>query len=535
MQKKLQYILLALIVLGGFILRIYNINGLPATLNPDEASLGYNAFSILRTGTDEHGVKLPLALQAFGDWKLPVYSYLDAISIFFLGVSKLSVRLPSILAGTGMIILIYFVSLEIFRTKKIALLSSLFLAINPWSVFFSRGAYEVNAATFIFLGGFLLMLLFLRIKKVYLLFFSFLCFGVSMFTQHNYILFVPLFVVITLLTQRKKYRIERGFLAAALFLAVLIICSYVSLFQGGARKASNLSVFNSKAVLYERSEKIRGDNAVKYKLIDKILYNKVYAGVYQFSLNYFSAYSSEILFDHGGARLTHNLGDIGYFYIIDAGLFLSGLFFLIWKREKRILLLLLPWFLIVPIPSAVTTEHTGTRLFTMVPVFILITSYGAYSFIDSIKSRKLQLVAGLGVAGLVLISFIYFANFYFVHFNTQRMSFWRYGYEDAVKIALLHKDYKIVIRGPENFPYIYFLLYDKYDPITFRKEVSYLPPTKEGLLFVSGYGRYKFVSKIDYKNLHKKTIYFDDQVFKNNYPALTLPSGDVIMKYHIVN
>jgi len=54
-MKKLWWISLLVVVLGGAFLRLYKIDSNPPALNWDEVSHGYNAFSILRTGADEWG------------------------------------------------------------------------------------------------------------------------------------------------------------------------------------------------------------------------------------------------------------------------------------------------------------------------------------------------------------------------------------------------------------------------------------------------------------------------------------------------
>lgn len=533
MRKIIIPVLFIVIIFFAYVLRSVNINSLPATLNPDEAALGYNAFSILKTGADEHGAQIPLALQSFGDWKLPVYSYLDTIPLGIFGISKLSIRLPSIIAGTVSVVLAYFIALKLFKKKGLALLASLIFAINPWSIFFSRGAYEVNVATAIFLGGALLLLHSLGTKKAYLFLFSAFLFGLSMFTYHTYIVFTPLFVFSVLFFFRDKYSITRYNLFAFCILLLIIIFSFVTLSQGGNKKATNLNVFNDKEALFNRADKLRGDNSLENKELDKVIYNKYSAGFYQFTLNYLNAYSPSVLFDKGGERLTHNIGDIGFFYIIDSAFFITGLFFLIWKKDKKSLLFLIPWLILAPIPSAITREHTGTRLFTLVPPMILVSSYGLYNFFEVIKARSVRWVA-IGIMSLLIcLSFTYFANYYFVHFNTQRMLFWKYGYEDAVKLSQKYPDYKVVMRGPENFPYIYFLLYESYDPNKFRKEVVYYPETPEGFVYVKSFGRYEFVNEVDYNKQTPKTLYIDDINKTNGLPGIRLPNGDVVMKYYI--
>ena len=67
-------ILLILITLLSFLLRVVNINFPP--LLWDEAALGYNAYSIIKTGMDEFGKFLPLIFKSFGDYKPGLYVYL---------------------------------------------------------------------------------------------------------------------------------------------------------------------------------------------------------------------------------------------------------------------------------------------------------------------------------------------------------------------------------------------------------------------------------------------------------------------------
>lgn len=532
MKKNLAFLLG--IGFFAFLLRIIYINVLPATLNIDEAALGYNAFSILKTGADEHGVFLPLSMQSFGDWKMPGYSYVDVFSIALLGVSKLSVRLPSILAGTISVFLIYFIALSLFKNRTIGLVSSLFFAISPWSIFFSRGAYEVNVATAFFLGGVLLLLKYLEKRSVLYIISSYILFSLTLFTYHSYLLLTPLFVLVILFLHRGAFIKKSSFVIPSLVFVIVVVSSFFILSQGGGKKTSNLNIFSDKQVIYNRADKVRGDAAQnKNVLLEKVLYNKYAAGFYQLGQNYVGAFAPTVLFDKGGERLTHNIGNIGYFYLSDALFFLLGIFFLVWKREKKILLTILPWIILAPIPSALTSEHTGTRLYPLVPPLILVCSYGFYQSIVMFKKRWQKTLVAIIFSGIVFVGFVYFLNYYFVHFNTQRMVFWKYGYEDAVKISQKYPNYDVVMRGPENFPYIYFLLYNKYDPKKFREEVVYYPVTDEGFLRVKSFGKYEFPDIINYDKQKNNTIYFDDINISNLLPAIKLPSGDIMMKYNV--
>src|SRR3990167_6882179 len=144
-NKLISFMLLLIIVLGAG-LRLFWLDKSPPSLNWDEAALGYNAFSILKTGKDEFAKKLPLSLRSFDDFKPAIYSYTAIPFIKYLGLNTTSVRLPSIISGTIIVLLAYLFARHFFKNHKVALLASFLVAIEPWSVHFSRVAFEANLA-----------------------------------------------------------------------------------------------------------------------------------------------------------------------------------------------------------------------------------------------------------------------------------------------------------------------------------------------------------------------------------------------------
>ena len=167
MKKLLNWKLsLLLIVILSVFLRFFLLDKIPGTLNPDEAALGYTSFSLLKAGIDEHGRFLPLALQSFGDWKLPGYSYLSILPVILFGLNAFSVRFISAASGVIGVIFIYLIVENLFKKRNLSLLTALFYAISPWNIFFSRTAYEVNLATTLFLVGLFVFLNLLTPVKI---------------------------------------------------------------------------------------------------------------------------------------------------------------------------------------------------------------------------------------------------------------------------------------------------------------------------------------------------------------------------------
>src|SRR3989344_2428644 len=161
-------IILAIIVLA-FILRFNKLGQVPLSLNWDETSNAYNAYSILKTGRDEYGKLLPLYNRSFDDYKPPMYMYLNVPTVAVFGLTSFAARLPSAFFGFLTVLLIYFLTKKLFEIdksdsslithsshealakwdhslpKNLALLAMLMLAISPWHLQFSRVGFEAIA------------------------------------------------------------------------------------------------------------------------------------------------------------------------------------------------------------------------------------------------------------------------------------------------------------------------------------------------------------------------------------------------------
>src|SRR3989344_4548439 len=107
--------LLILIVFVGLILRFYQLGVNPPSLTWDEASQGYNAYSILKTGADEYGNKFPISIRSFDDYKPALYTYLAVPGIAIFGLNEFAVRVPSALIGVLSILAIYFLVKELLQ------------------------------------------------------------------------------------------------------------------------------------------------------------------------------------------------------------------------------------------------------------------------------------------------------------------------------------------------------------------------------------------------------------------------------------
>ena len=81
----------------------------------DEVAFGYNAYSLGIDGKDEFGKFLPIVyLESFGDYKPPVYAYLDIIPVKVFGLTPFAVRFPSAFFGVLTVLLTFFLTKRLF-------------------------------------------------------------------------------------------------------------------------------------------------------------------------------------------------------------------------------------------------------------------------------------------------------------------------------------------------------------------------------------------------------------------------------------
>ncbi len=227
-----RYKLLLAILLVASVLRLWNLGSFPPHLRNDEAALGYNAYSILSTGKDEHGEFLPLIFKSFGDWKPGLYVYLTIPFVALLGFSEVVVRLPSALVGIVSVALIYGIVLQLFKKELIALSSAFLLSVSPIFMPFSRGAWEVNVSLGLTLAGIYFFLISLKSSKFLLL--SAAAFGLTFLCSHGAKFSTPVIVSLLVLISFAEFKkIPKKISLMSLLIILLLAATVVLSFRQG--------------------------------------------------------------------------------------------------------------------------------------------------------------------------------------------------------------------------------------------------------------------------------------------------------------
>ena len=98
----------------AFVLRFYNFTLVPPSLNWDEVSIGYNAYSILKSGKDEWNQFLPLHFKSYGEYKLPAQVYISIPGIYLFGLNEFGVRITPVIYGTVTVFIMFFLWRNLF-------------------------------------------------------------------------------------------------------------------------------------------------------------------------------------------------------------------------------------------------------------------------------------------------------------------------------------------------------------------------------------------------------------------------------------
>ena len=148
MNSKITKIVLFAVLALAFFLRVYKVNSIPPSLNWDETSIAYNAYSILKSGRDEWGRLLPLNFKSYGEYKLPAQIYASIPGIAVFGLNELGVRITPVIYGTLTVLLLFFLAKEISKSYRVGILSAFLLAISPWHIQLTRASFESSFSVF---------------------------------------------------------------------------------------------------------------------------------------------------------------------------------------------------------------------------------------------------------------------------------------------------------------------------------------------------------------------------------------------------
>jgi len=483
---KYKFILIIIFSLGLF-LRLFNLASHPVNLNRDELAIGYNAYSLINTSYDEHGQgPWPLAFESFGDYKLPGLIYMTTIPVKLYGLNAFSVRLPNAIFGSLLILIVYFLAKEIFKSKKAAIYTSIFIALSYWHIHGSRSAYEPIVALTLSTASFLFLLK--SKKRPIWLFLTILFSMLSFYIYNSPLIIVPLILISYLVLNRKYYFKNLTITLVNLTFFILGMIVFIQLTKQVSLARSHTTVFVQPQLVETINQNIHYLHTGGWPLpIARMISNKPTEILLALSKNYLSAFNPTYLFATGDDNPWHNLVNIniGNLNLIFLPLFLFGLYQLKKTKIKSSSQYSFLWLYLLfsPIPNAICIDSPVTnRLMDFHLSIILISVFGLMHLSRKLKFLTLAIYFGL---------FTYFiAGYWFIH--SHRLSpFW----EDKTNVLMyqvknIANNYdRIYITNSLDVGYIFLVFYYQYDPALFQSQAGWV---NDGFTRVVSLDKYSF-------------------------------------------
>lgn len=478
MSKRPFFILIGILLVAA-VLRFYQLTTIPPSLEWDEVATGYDAYSILKTGRDQYGNFLPLTIRSLDDYKPPLYTYLTVASIAVFGWNDFAVRFPAAFLGVLAILTTYGMVQILFSNSKLALLATLFLAISPWHVNFSRLALETNSTIFFTTAAVWAFLL--GLKKSWFLPISAILFGLNLFLYHNARVFVPLLGLTLLILYFKELTKHK----IALVISLVIICIFLIRLIPIATSIEGQMRFNGTSI-FSTATPLEIDEAKKmyagWRVIDNqnglSLYGTLFHNQYVlFGLRLFHNYLTHFdpnfwVFTNDYPR--HHVPEMGVIYFVDLPLFFIGLYFLIRNGNKKALVLFAAWMFFAPIAAAVTRDVPhALRVELMLPMFQIAIAFGVVGLLNLLKSKKnWRSFLILTLASFYFLNVSFFLHKFLFHYGRETSKYWQYGRREAALFTdSIKENYaKVIVSTKLEQPHMFFLYYLKYDPAKYLQE-----------------------------------------------------------------
>jgi len=461
-----------LILLLAIFLRFFRLTKSPPSLNWDETAIGYNAYSILKTGRDEWGVKLPLlGFESFGEYKLPVFIYAMVPTIKMFGLNAFGVRFMPALFGVIGVLLTYLLVKELFKNKPLALISSFLLATSLWHLQITRVAFEAGLAQFFII----LTILFLAkmSKKWYFLPLAALMACLAVYTYNSSRIFIPLFFIVAfLLSPKRFFESKKGLILTILIIIIFAAPLLLRFNEPVVQGRYKLISIQNDAGFVLRINDARGNLLEKNwpSFLARAIHNKGTHYLWEFGQNYLAHFSPRYLFLTGAGHSQHSIPGFGQilvmwlpFFVLGVGVFLKKIIKKPWPAG-----LILAQILISPVAASTTNNAIphALRTFCSLPAWQILIALGLWQTWSWLKNKKSRKVFLLGLFVLFLINFGFYFYDYHWFYPQGCASDWQYGYKQAIDYVWKNKDDydKVFFSRDYGEPYIFFLFHSQYNP-----------------------------------------------------------------------
>lgn len=449
-SKKFKYLLYLIIIFVACFIRSIYLDKIPASLNYDEASIGYESYSLTKYGIDRNGFSFPIHFISWGSGQNVLYAYILIPFIKILGLTTFSVRLPMLIISCLSLIVAYYLFKEIFKDK--IMIPMLLFAIIPWHFMKSRWALESNIFPDIILFSIYLLTKFHNTKNKKYLYINTIILGISLYSYGTSYVFVPIYFILNYAyLLYKKLISTKTFIVNLLIIFViaipLLIFVYINLFKVNYIKIFNMTIPRLYFNRFEDVTIIKNSNFFQ-KGINNLLGN------------------IKLVFNQYDNNKLNSINGIGVYYTISIPLIFIGLYEIIKNKKTNSLYFIILSGIISSLIIMFLVKPEIHRINCIWYFLIIIIILG----VVQIKKYNYGIYVIIIISYLIL--FLYFTKVYYNSFNQISKKATNESYVDCLTYIKENKlnNKKIIISNEINLPYIYYLFVFKENPKTYLKE-----------------------------------------------------------------
>jgi len=457
--KHNNLILFGVILIIGILARVWDFGDTPPGLNPDEASIGVEAYYLYKFGVDRYGLSYPVHLISWGSGQNALYAYLLIPFIVLKGINAFAIRLPMMIAGILSLPLIYIAGKRLLG-EKFALLAMFLMAVSPWHIVNSRWAVESNIMPFFFLAGFTALTL--ANTKNWWFLISSLCFALCLYAYGTAYVGVPIFLLLTipLLLALKRVTIKQivvgaiAFILLAFPIGLFLVVNTLQLetMHLGAVTIPRLPV----EARYETMAAVFGESPLQALAANfRIMFNVLWTQSDAFPWNFVEPF--------------------GYFYKITFPLVLAGFILTLpfkFIKENHVERWLIAAWMIASIFVGIIHPINLTRLnIIFTPILFSIAIF--ILWLDKRIAHTIPVTVSI-----LMIGFIFFTQAYHGEEYRRRASgIFNEGIIPAIQYAVQNSDNTLICFTEERYSfYIYVLLTQRFHPSEYVDELDWIAP-----------------------------------------------------------
>lgn len=392
----------AIAVLGALVVvrSLAGLSGSPPGLYVDEASIGYNAWTIAHFGVDEHGIHFPLFFEAFGEYKNPIYVYAVAALVRFLPLTVAVERFPAALFGLAVVGFLTAAAWRMTGSRWITLGTLALTGFTPWLVIESRVGFEtiswlalLSAALWCLAGR-------QPTPRRFGLAGIFLAFAIYGYTTAR---LEVLLIALVLAVAWGLARTPGWWRALVPIAAGYAVLGIYGLLTPGAL-TGRFTIIS-----------IWSDGAPLGTVIDRFL------------ANYLAYFSPSFLFTQGDGNPRQNTEVSGMLLWVMAPLLIAGILVCWQRRREPLVQFVVACLVLAPVAAALTNNGTphALRSSGMLPFLVVLAVLGADGLRSVLAGRAgaNPVVFGILAAGLVAQATFYTVDLYAAYPNRAAVDF----------------------------------------------------------------------------------------------------------------